>query len=554
MFSCAVVMIFRQAIELIQFIRFGLLLVAVWNVFPYEGRAESSRGPYVQIGDVRLAVDSVEPVATDTLKVTVFDDTFLVSKETAARAVASRYIDNFDRFSEQVLPVLGTLLKIVEQYDDNKLASKIVVVAAHSKTSAIFDSVSWWQAALEYQQIVESLATLVAEGMSIEATRECVIGRAWRKDSSRKDYRILEIGQRKECLLDTQDTLLSIFAGETSLKDALGEASAQEQSFASNEDLLTATHEHVSVLIDIARAVDLADWSLLQEMVARVSFDADRKAFLSKAAVFFLHATEEKGVALKALPFIIDKSRTPQVHADIVRIVRSLRESDLLVLPSGAVSFSLSILGDKDEELRHEFSSFVCRVLSGAVTQDVVARGIEVARIYTTNSIIRGADTDRVATCLASAASAYGKRGDSHYVMREWGESLSASEWLRLYLSTMGVRKPMWIFVCLVFLVGWLVVRKYRGRRLTTQSSSEDESGCEVASDSTFEEDQQILRESLAFFGLELGASERDVKNAYRQAVKQYHPDSGYAREDGNEQFIAITQQYERLLQLLLKK
>ncbi len=547
-------MVFRRAIELLPLIRFGLVLAALCNVFSYEGRAQSSRGSYVQIGDVRLAVDSVEPIATDTLKVAVFEDTFLVSKEAVGRAVVSRYIDNFDRFSEQVLPELGTLLKIVEQYDDNKLASKLVVVAAHSKTSAVFDSVSWWQAALEYQQIVESLATLVAEGMSIEVSRECVIGRAWQQDASRKYYRLLEIGQRKECLLDTQDTLLSIFAGETSLKDALGEARAQEQSFVSNKELLTATHEHVAVLNDIARAVDLADWSLLQETLSRVSLDADRGTFLSKAAVFFLHATEEKGGALKALPFIIDTSRTPQVHADIVRIVRSLRGRDLLVLRSDDVSSSLSILGDKDEELRHEFSSFVCRVLSGAVTQDVVARGTEVAHIYTTNSIIRGAATERVATCLASAASVYGKSGDRHYVMREWGESLSTSAWLRLYLSTMGVRRPIWIFVCLVFLVGWLVVRKYRGRRLTTQSSSEDKSGVEVPLDDPFEEDQQILRESLAFFGLELGASERDVKNAYRQAVKKYHPDSGYAREDGNEQFIAITQQYERLLQLLLKK
>lgn len=59
----------------------------------------------------------------------------------------------------------------------------------------------------------------------------------------------------------------------------------------------------------------------------------------------------------------------------------------------------------------------------------------------------------------------------------------------------------------------------------------------------------------LAFFGLPPGATLKEIKAAYRAAIKAIHPDRqrGAQRDAASEEFIEATQRYEKLLQLHLQ-
>lgn len=59
----------------------------------------------------------------------------------------------------------------------------------------------------------------------------------------------------------------------------------------------------------------------------------------------------------------------------------------------------------------------------------------------------------------------------------------------------------------------------------------------------------------LAFFGLPPGATLKEIKAAYRAAIKAVHPDRqrGAQRDAASEEFIEATQRYERLLRLHLQ-
>lgn len=57
--------------------------------------------------------------------------------------------------------------------------------------------------------------------------------------------------------------------------------------------------------------------------------------------------------------------------------------------------------------------------------------------------------------------------------------------------------------------------------------------------------------ELLGKFSLQVGAKSSDIKLAYRNAVKSYHPDlNPHAGQKEADMFISITKIYERLLEL----
>jgi preprotein translocase subunit Sec63 len=59
----------------------------------------------------------------------------------------------------------------------------------------------------------------------------------------------------------------------------------------------------------------------------------------------------------------------------------------------------------------------------------------------------------------------------------------------------------------------------------------------------------------LKVFGLRPGADLAAIKNAYRNAVKEYHPDRNRnAQEMAAEVFIEMTRTYERLIELHTKQ
>ncbi len=60
----------------------------------------------------------------------------------------------------------------------------------------------------------------------------------------------------------------------------------------------------------------------------------------------------------------------------------------------------------------------------------------------------------------------------------------------------------------------------------------------------------------LAFFGLPPGATLKEIKAAYRAAIKAIHPDRqrGAQRDSASEEFIEATQRYEKLLRLHLQR
>jgi DnaJ-domain-containing protein 1 len=223
------------------------------------------------------------------------------------------------------------------------------------------------------------------------------------------------------------------------------------------------------------------------------------------------------------------------------------------MLASPEIFKALTSIGRKDDELRHVFAGYLCAVFTTVRKQSVLGEAARLAKMCVDSSMITGQEARRVTACIVDSATINGETNQINQIVKEWAPYASRWEQIRLQLSKIGVRRVDWL---LYVLLGALVVILWKRRSRNKEeapSESSDDIAIEQEASPLSDAEQQSLREGLAFFGLEAGSSEKEVKNAYRLAVKQYHPDSGYAREDGNEQFIAITQQYEQLLKLLEK-
>jgi DnaJ-domain-containing protein 1 len=521
---------------------------------PICGLTEQSSGQEVLFGQTRLAVTSVETIAPQTVKAEVFGETFLATPTTIGRAVATRYINNFRLSPETITPHLLGIIQQASEQQDEALTRRALTLSVQDGERDEFQTVVWWQAALTNVFAQKILSRILEGTPSVGAQKKCSILAAWHRVGASADAPDFIVGVGTECLTKLKGQLVRVFDMQLSLQQLREETIEQEELFRPFAPAAPVARSQMQLVTDLETALQQADWKQYQKVLQRVhSYDT---IFVSSAAVFFLShlANTEKGVlALSALPYILESARTPHVHTSVIAIIRALAPKDIRMLASPEIFKALTSIGRKDDELRHVLAGYLCAVFTTVREQAVLGEAARLAKMCVDSSMITGQEARRVTACIVDSATINGETNQINQIVKDWSPYTSRWERIRLQLSKIGVRRVDWL---LYVLLGALVVILWKRRSRNKEdapSESSDDIAIEQEASPLSDAEQQSLREGLAFFGLEAGASEREVKNAYRLAVKQYHPDSGYAREDGNEQFIAITQQYEQLLKLLEK-
>ena len=537
--------------RLTQLFGIGTMLLVF---LPICGLTEQGSGQEVFFGQTRLAVTSVETIAPQTVKGEVFGETFLATPTTIGRAVATRYINQFGSSPEVVTPHLLAIIQQASEQQDEALTRRALTLSVQDGERDEFQTVVWWQAALTNVFAQKVLNRILEATPSVGTQKKCAILAAWHRVGASADAPDFIVGVGTECLTKLKGQLVRVFDMQLSLQQLREETTEQEEVFRPFAPAAPVALSQMQIVADLETALQQADWKQYQKVLQRVqSYDT---IFVSSAAVFFLNhlANTEKGaLALSALPYIHESARTPHVHTSVIAIMRTLAPSEIQVVASPEIFKALTSIGRKDDELRHVLAGYLCAVFTSVREQSVFGEAARFAKMCVDSSMIEEQEARRVTACIVESTIINGETSQINQIVKEWSPYISRWERIRLQLSKIGVRRVDWL---LYALVSALVVILWKRR-----SRMQEEAPVENVEDSGFEQeasplsnaDQQLLREGLAFFGLEIGASEREVKNAYRLAVKQYHPDSGYAREDGNERFIAITQQYEQLLKLLEK-
>jgi DnaJ-domain-containing protein 1 len=275
------------------------------------------------------------------------------------------------------------------------------------------------------------------------------------------------------------------------------------------------------LLQDLSRAFDQGDLNLFQSSLSSLVVRGEALGMASDATPLqyaFISRLVAQGAYMRALRQIVSlpfEERKPETHANLLKALAGLQIADVSVLEDSQIRAALLRYAAKDEEIYAEWLRIHYQLI-----EDLLRAGARDSARHIANRL------------------------------REENPSIALPIALKLKLA-LGWGS-IWCFLLLLFGVCLFATRfrwfKKQSRvpdALSETKVCSDDSEPERAPHS--EEYTNLLR----VFGLEPGVDLSEIKNAYRSAVKQIHPDLQGAdsiRDTGS--FVKLTSDYRRLLEL----
>ena len=308
--------------------------------------------------------------------------------------------------------------------------------------------------------------------------------------------------------------------------------------------------------------------------------DPALKQILSPLYVDLLHHEASQrlregklGSALGVLTRVRMNKRTETTHRLVRTALSRLDADSSAALLHPQVDLMLRALAPKDERLKQEYTS----VLERQAKRLLELEQFDSAQVLFERLVDMrpdpNADNDQVRIERAFALLHTGDRSRAQRVLQEVSAGIGLSNHIALFLY--GYYLHPWAVLSLLLLPGIgicaLSIQAIRSsRRARLQSNRAGRFGdIEFDPESQFEEAQNAeayghrafrgqgqafdfeeYRECLAVFDLEPGVTEREIKSAYRAAVKDCHPDLSSTGPHDRERFIRFTQTYNRLIEL----
>lgn len=541
---------------------FLIRLFVIWISTASLNTTAQENAPHsVSFGSVALPVTSIELIATDTLKITVFGEELLVTNQTAGRVVIDRYLKHFEAVPAGTVAIIPSIVTEAVERGDSSLIRKILTVAVERDQPIEFADILFWKRLLQSSLAREALGAVLAMRENPGLKKKCVIVRALHSYGEVVPRGVMPLDEEAvRCLRDIRQGLEEVFSGKTTLSEVRNSYSFDKTIFRESKDMPIVVDRYIGIIDILEKGLNDGNWEVFREglQLGLVEGGPEVSTLWSKGAIFFIkqsmHNNSSIGV-LRALPAVTEDFRTPTLHTDVVSAIGSLRVRDLPIFLDPDIAQVLQMLVIKDEEIRYELTLRLLGVTTEAKTREDLLLCNEVAQMFAENKLIAQSAKRDVALALAQKVLKIGTRGDARFVQDRWRGSLSIGTNLRLNLFQWGVWQLRWFFIVMSCGVGaWFWRRWSKHYSKANKSNGGDTVRSEAVNEPGDATISDELSASLAFFGLQPGATEKEIKNAYRTVVKRYHPDSGRVDHDGNDQFIKITGEYERLLKLLKKR
>lgn len=272
--------------------------------------------------------------------------------------------------------------------------------------------------------------------------------------------------------------------------------------------------------------------------------------------------------ALTVLSHIDIKKRTPTTHDLILKAVRALVPNERPVILDSAVALMLRTVSIGDARVRQAYTSYLDRLFLFFIDHSMVD---SVNTHFDKLTLLRpdpDAANDRI---RLKQISAYLRQNRIHSATEELAQIESGVPLLYklrfalggLYFdqqyfvvaiaSVLGAAVILFAISLFLRLKVW-VLEAFRSRKPSPTQEVEDEIPPTFVQSGFIRSMSPSMveyRECLSVFGLVPGVTLKEIKAAYRMAVKEVHPDLQKKLDaDASERFINMTKTYERILEL----
>jgi hypothetical protein len=546
---------------------------------PLIARAERDAVSVVYHG-VPLEVDELRSAGGDLLKVVLAGQAFLVSESDAPRQVALRYLANQETSSHLSGAHVQAIALAAARVRDGQVLTAVASVGLMEEQAKEFNTSDVWQ------QIAFDAETAAAVWAGVSGlvdraptVRVChasaAVGRALADEATQLQV-IRPIAER--CARQAmQRALEAIMAGREALsviEDLRRESAPFVPQAGALGGELETLEEAIAALTQAFEQIDAKrfEGSLqvlrVKSELLGVQYEAApvRQSFVARAV-----AGQAFRVALEQLAQVPFEARSSKTHSQLVLALRELSASDWTVLIDPNIRPALLRYITKDEEIYSQWVTTQRRMIV-----NLVAMG-DVESAHRLADTVRQEDPDIAAQVLTVAAPTIveGYLDQSNVaraaeVARDMVPYPSPMLRLTLLLAGWGISlSQLASAVCALGLLGIILSRARRNgpKDCAAVQESADKQSRSASREEHLESDvqrhgvaesgdeQQLFSAeyvaALQIFGLRPGATLSQIKNAYRSAVKQYHPD---LKRDGSQEdttlFIRLTSEYERLLEL----
>jgi hypothetical protein len=255
------------------------------------------------------------------------------------------------------------------------------------------------------------------------------------------------------------------------------------------------------------------------------------------------------------------EKRTPIIHQQILQSLDGISGDAAVSVGTKALQGALAQFAAKDDELANRYALMIERVVDRLIIagQPADARGLleNIDDAEPVRNVIR--------SCVERVAIEYLRQGDVEAAHALVSARMTAPPLMlrvRLALGRMGLslRSFLALFVATLAILA-IIVQRRRVRasnassmKASTSSASERPVTPEAVRAAPPQETPKPSPEyveALSVFGLGVDVGLSEIKNAYRQAVKEHHPDAKRSpTAQDNDYFIYLTTAYERLLKL----
>jgi DnaJ-domain-containing protein 1 len=521
----------------------------------------------VLYGPVPLRVESLRPAGADLVTVQVQGEAFLVAERDAGKKVALKLLSSADS------KVASELVKALAEQASVTGDSEVLQGALKLMTSDVergeFDSEGAWSTIVETEVGQTALLqALAAYSEAMQPKRLCMALSVLQQRPVRvPGADELAHSKAELCINEAlRRTFQDIYAGHDlpqgiKIVETASAVHSPPQKLLSDLGLLVTT---LRALNDSIAASDLDSFTTsLKSLYAQgVSYHIEPESLNSNNLIErFMRDSNGRGAyaaALQGMSLLEFEKRTPAIHQYILAALDGVSADDAVKVFTPELHALVGQFAAKDDQI----AKYYALMLERCVTS--LAKDGHLKEAYSLLSNAQSVDADVRERFQGSAEFVAARLFDARdvasaqQILTSFVSRPSFSIRLRQWLASIGLTLGAALVIIIAAMVAVLVV----SRRKHAKSVEADKQKAEAIRKSASAMQPPPVEEkaprhspeyidALKVFGLGVEANLAEIKNAYRQAVKEHHPD---AKQNpiaaDNDYFIALTTAYERLLKL----
>lgn len=521
----------------------------------------------VNISGVDLKIDALQEVEEGQYKLTLFGQTWLVSKDKLDEFIVQKYFEHSATLS--TLEIQAIVLNAVGEGLITRAHSGLVALANHPdareveylsfvrELSRITNSKQLFQSILSNTDEIFFCSSVSAVMLIFSGISDNVWAQANYSKFKNKLADDLNVELRSQLEV-------ALVAGDTALSNGLIQFA--EVVYGQLDDRLNSLKRLNDAYNKAAGYATIGEADAVYSLIETNRDDAFLKANLGPFFVKSLHKFAARQIAdgkpdqaLRILTRVEITRRSETTYQLVDQALRALGPETIGILNDLQVSLLLRSIAEKDETIRsdytHQLENQTFAALSKGRFTDAEKFLDLVVSLRPDPSVLN----DSIRKQFVMALLKKGFKEQARSKLQEVKTAVSLTDKISFAASGLYLDPLLLLFpiVFMIILVGYLFLKNRDAGQVASQPQhsdplTEEEKIYHKFTSMGRSPDLDEYERGLQAFGLSVGAGIKDIKNAYRNAVKEIHPDlrTPSSGQNDSQQFITMTTMYNRILQL----